>query len=154
MREKYFEVQFTAYRDKRPRTADVVAIYAGEKPRKNENGTTSMSLRFPALIVSEYTADGKEFGEKVAELLEENAHRFFSSAANTEAELKSPKGDEVDTTSESASLTHKLLKRAAEKLHSVEKDTKYLIHEPETPRSLCGCILCDLDKHLGIANDT
>jgi hypothetical protein len=152
MRDKYFEVQFTAYRDKRPRTGDVVAIYAGEKPRKNADGTTSMSLRFPALIVSEYTADGKEFAEKVAELLEENAHRFFSSAAHPEAELKSPQGDEVDAEQYKRCLT--LIKRAREKLSSVEKDTEYLIHEPETPRSLCGCILCELNKHLGVANDS
>jgi hypothetical protein len=107
MRERYFEAEPTAYREARKRSETVFAIYAGEKSRKNPDGSTSAFLRFPALIVSEYTANGDEFAKTVADVLEENASRFFASATSSDAGLKSEakRSDEVEPAGESASLT-------------------------------------------------
>lgn len=58
-----------------------LAIYAGEKPRKNANGSTSYSMRGPMLIMpNDMWHDDKDLIEKVAKLLNDNAHLFFDSA--------------------------------------------------------------------------
>ncbi len=57
------------------------AIYAGDLPRKNANGTTSYSLRAPLLIMPpEMFDDEEEVLNRVAALLNDNAHLFFDSA--------------------------------------------------------------------------
>lgn len=164
MRERYFEA--TAYREARKRSETVFAIYAGEKSRKNPDGSTSAFMRFPALIVSEYTANGDEFAKTVADVLEENASRFFASATYSDAGLKSEaqRSDEVDAEHSAANLTHKLIERLVGQLESVEKDTEYQLHEPyahvwpdtaTNPAFQCTCALCAGREYLakGASND-
>ena len=58
-----------------------IAIYAGEKPRRLEDGRTSYSLRAPLFLVPpDMFHNENEVIEKVAKLLNENAHLFFDSA--------------------------------------------------------------------------
>lgn len=58
-----------------------LAIFCGDKPKKHPDGGTSFSLRGPLLLMPQEMWD--ESGEtmaKVARVLNENAHLFFSSA--------------------------------------------------------------------------
>jgi hypothetical protein len=61
------------------------AIYAGDRPRKNEDGTTSYPLRAPLLLMPpEMFENEDEVIAKVARVLNENAHEFFDSAKKPE----------------------------------------------------------------------
>ena len=64
---------------------DRLAIYAGDAPRRNEDGTTSMQLRAPVVIMAGYHDDQEGIAEMIAEVLNENAHRFFESAKTEES---------------------------------------------------------------------
>jgi hypothetical protein len=78
MTDAYFTVEPTSctIRDR-----GALAIYCGDKPRKNEDGSTSLSLRAPLLLMPpEMFCDAEEVMEKVARVLNENAHLFFDSA--------------------------------------------------------------------------
>ena len=60
------------------------AIYAGDKPRKNADGTTSFSMRAPLLLMPEgMFKDEDEVLRKVVDLLNVNAAIFFDSAKPT-----------------------------------------------------------------------
>ena len=60
------------------------AIYAGDKPRKNADGTTSFSMRAPLLLMPEgMFKDEDEVLRKVVDLLNANAAIFFDSAKPT-----------------------------------------------------------------------
>jgi hypothetical protein len=76
---QYFEADYTSYRTS-PDMKECVGIYVSEKPRRNDDGTKSCFMRFPAIIVSEWTANPMDFAKTLAEVLQENAHRFFASA--------------------------------------------------------------------------
>lgn len=80
---QYFEADFTSYRQSED-LEECVAVFVGEKPYRNEDGNKVMSVRFPAIIVSEWTSNPMEFAKTVAEVLQENAHRFFSTAIKPE----------------------------------------------------------------------
>ena len=57
------------------------AIICGDAPRKNADGTTTLMLRGPLLIMpSEMWDDADEIMEKVARILNEHAAEFFESA--------------------------------------------------------------------------
>lgn len=80
MSKDYFTVESTALTI---RKSGALAIWAGDKPRKNENGSTSYSLRAPLLILpQDLFENGEEELRKVCYLLNQHAHLFFSSAAN------------------------------------------------------------------------
>ena len=63
-----------------------LAIYCGDAPRKNDDGTTSRSLRGPLLLMPpDMWSDGEKTGALVAQVLNENAHRFFPAAPTPDA---------------------------------------------------------------------
>jgi hypothetical protein len=89
MKHKYFEEVQTSYRDQRKAKETVFAIYCSEAPKRDEeNKVTTMSMRFPVLTVTEYVEDAEEFAKLVAEVLQENAHRFYASAANSQSQTE------------------------------------------------------------------
>lgn len=84
----YFEVDST--NGDIPRRGKRIAVLAGDAPVRNEeNGTTSYSMRFPVMIMSDLVSEPEDVAEKVAELLNKNAHMFFKSA-QARREIKDP----------------------------------------------------------------
>lgn len=80
MTHEYFSVETTSCTI---RKGGALAIYCGDAPRKNDDGTTSHSLRGPLLIMPhEMWNDPETVAGKVARVLNENAHLFFDSAAS------------------------------------------------------------------------
>ncbi len=78
MSDEYFTVEATALTIPE---RGAMAIYAGDKPRKNADGTTSYSMRAPLLLMPEgMFHDEAALLQKIAKLLNENAHLFFDSA--------------------------------------------------------------------------
>ena len=79
--ENYFTVETTSLTIPK---RGAKAIYAGEKPRKNADGTTSFSMRAPLLLMPEgMFKDEDEVLRKVVDLLNVNAAIFFDSAKPT-----------------------------------------------------------------------
>lgn len=76
---QYFSIEATACTIPK---RGALAIYCGDAPRRNEaKGTTSHSLRGPLFIMPpDMWSDPEEVAEKVARVLNENAHLFFDSA--------------------------------------------------------------------------
>ncbi|HLS19465.1 MAG TPA: hypothetical protein VK090_06620 [Paracoccaceae bacterium] len=76
---QYFTVEETVLTITKP---GALAIYCGDAPRRNErDGTTAHSMRGPLLIMpQDFWGDPEEIAGKVAKLLNDNAHLFFSSA--------------------------------------------------------------------------
>lgn len=65
-----------------------LAIYCGDAPRHNEDGSTTYSLRAPLLIMPpDMWADAEGVAAKVADLLNAHAHLFF------DAPMPPPQGD-------------------------------------------------------------
>jgi len=52
--------------------ADTYAVHFQNPPRKNDDGSTTLSMMFPALVVSFYAAEPEKIALRVAEVL--NAH--------------------------------------------------------------------------------
>ena len=76
---EYFTVLVTSAQPEEGRHC----IHFQEAPRRDEAGkVTTMSMRWPGLIVADGVADAEAFAQAVADVLNENAHRFFSSAVN------------------------------------------------------------------------
>lgn len=74
----YFEVEPTARTIQRP---GALAIYCGDAPRKNSDGSTSHSLRAPMLLMPpEMFEDAEEVMRKIASVLNKHAAEFFDSA--------------------------------------------------------------------------
>ena len=74
----YFTVEPTSLTIPR---SGALAIFCGDKPKKHPDGGTSFSLRGPLLLMpQEMWDDPDETMAKVARVLNENAHLFFSSA--------------------------------------------------------------------------
>jgi hypothetical protein len=88
---QYFEADYTTYRQSES-LEECIGVFVGEKPHRNAEGHKVMSVRFPAIIISEWTSEPMEFAKTVAEVLQENAHRFFSSALDGR-EPKRPCGE-------------------------------------------------------------
>lgn len=64
-----------------------LAIYCGDAPRKNDDGSVSHSLRAPLLMLPPGTfRDSDEIMRIVAAILNENASRLFPSAASQQTE--------------------------------------------------------------------
>ena len=64
-----------------------LAIYCGDKPRRNADGSTTHSLRAPLLIMpQEMWHDPEETMLKVAAVLNQHASVFFPSAPDRQAE--------------------------------------------------------------------
>jgi hypothetical protein len=59
---------------------DGLCIFAGDAPVRHDDGTTSFSLRAPIVTISSIINDREQIAEVIAEILNENAHRLFSSA--------------------------------------------------------------------------
>jgi hypothetical protein len=79
--ENYFTVETTSLTIPK---RGAKAIYAGDKPRKNADGTTSFSMRAPLLLMPEgMFKDEDEVLRKVVDLLNVNAAIFFDSAKPT-----------------------------------------------------------------------
>ena len=79
--ENYFTVETTSLTIPK---RGAKAIYAGDKPRKNADGTTSFSMRAPLLLMPEgMFKDEDEVLRKVVDLLNVNAVIFFDSAKPT-----------------------------------------------------------------------
>ncbi|MCC6470317.1 MAG: hypothetical protein IT563_18500 [Alphaproteobacteria bacterium] len=83
MSEKdYFTVERTALRIPK---CGAQAIVCGDKPRKNDDGTTSYSLRAPMLLIPpDLFDDADNIMQKVASILNDHAHEFFDSARSAE----------------------------------------------------------------------
>lgn len=93
---KYFEAMQTTYRV--PKDQQVcIAIYAGDAPRKNENGDTVHQLRMPIVLMTENFTNAEETARLIAEILNENAGRFFDSARGPIAVCKTCGSDRVHT---------------------------------------------------------
>jgi hypothetical protein len=67
---------------------DGLCIFGGEAPTRHDDGSTSYSLRAPVVIISSIIEHRPELADIIAEVLNENAHRFFPSAAKSEADGK------------------------------------------------------------------
>lgn len=82
---EYFTVEVTACTIPK---RGAMAIVCGDAPRRNvEEGTTSYSLRGPLLVMPDgMWSDAEETLQKVAKVLNDNAHLFFSSAKKEEDE--------------------------------------------------------------------
>ena len=68
-------VDSTAYLrnlDREDMESECIAIHYQSPPKRNENGTTSHSLRYPLLVVSLYVGQPREVADRVAAIL--NAH--------------------------------------------------------------------------------
>ncbi|RHZ96495.1 hypothetical protein D1114_07240 [Cereibacter sphaeroides] len=88
---KYFTVAPTACTI---RTLGALAIYCGDVARKNPDGSTSISLRAPLLLMPpEMFRNPQETMATVARVLNENAHLFFESAKPAEAAPAADAGD-------------------------------------------------------------
>ncbi|WYK04440.1 hypothetical protein DWF04_015640 [Cereibacter sphaeroides f. sp. denitrificans] len=75
---KYFTVAPTACTI---RSGGALAIYCGDLPKKNPDGTTTHSLAAPLLLMpQEMWGDPTDTMAKIAGVLNDNAHLFFSSA--------------------------------------------------------------------------
>ncbi|MBJ2150665.1 hypothetical protein [Paracoccus sp. IB05] len=84
MSDRYFDAAPTALTIPK---RGALAIYAGEKSRKLADGCVSMGLRGPLLIMPpEMWTDGEKLMEDIAQMLNENAGRFFDSAKDKQAE--------------------------------------------------------------------
>ena len=82
---KYFTVETTSLT---LRKSASLAIYCGDRPRRNADGSTSHSLRAPmAIIPPELFDDEDEMATTIAEVLNENAHRFYKSATRSTATM-------------------------------------------------------------------
>lgn len=58
-----------------------IAVHFSEAPRRNpDTGNTSYSMIWPGLLVAEGIKDPEDFAQTIADILNENAHRFFDSA--------------------------------------------------------------------------
>ncbi|PIL20510.1 hypothetical protein P775_08250 [Puniceibacterium antarcticum] len=58
-----------------------IAVHFAEAPKRNpETGLTSYSMIWPGLLVVDGITDPEGFAQTVADILNENAHRFFDSA--------------------------------------------------------------------------
>lgn len=80
MSHQYFEVMPTAATI---RERGAIAIYAGDAPRKNNDGTTAHSMRAPLLLMPPgMFKDSDEIMAKIARILNEHAAEFFDSAQN------------------------------------------------------------------------
>lgn len=87
---EYFTVTTTACTIER---RGAKAIYAGDKPRKNADGSTTLSLRGPLLIMpSDMWSDEDVLLQKIADLLNEHSDRFFDSAKAVAAEPEADRG--------------------------------------------------------------
>lgn len=76
--DDYFTVEDTALTIPK---RGAMAIYCGDKPRKNPDGTISHSMRAPLLIMPpDMFNDADGVMRKVAQVLNDNAHLFFDSA--------------------------------------------------------------------------
>lgn len=82
---KYFTVETTSLT---LRKSGSLAIYCGDASRRNADGSTSHSLRAPlAIIPPELFDDEDEMATTIAEVLNENAHRFYKSATRSTATM-------------------------------------------------------------------
>jgi hypothetical protein len=77
----HWAAEITSYRPSED-APDFIALVYDPTPggRKNEDGTTSFSMRFPALILSEYVSDQQVAAQKIADEL----NSFASSQAEIE----------------------------------------------------------------------
>jgi len=66
MAEQHWRVQDSSYR--MPRDHKPVVLYYDPTPggRKNDDGTTTISLNFPALVITEWVNQPEEIGRQVA----------------------------------------------------------------------------------------
>jgi hypothetical protein len=74
----YFSAQMTTAGI--PKRVERVAIYAQGAPKQHEDGSKSIHLNWPMLILSEFAVDPAKIAKTVADVLNENAHRFFPDA--------------------------------------------------------------------------
>ena|SRR5688572_20702115 len=90
---KYFSIGYASHI---ANPKDGMCIFAGEAPTRNDNGSTSFSLRAPMVLISEVVGDRYEIAKTVEAVLNENAHRFFSSAANSQSQDEEPQRGDTD----------------------------------------------------------
>ena len=78
MEREYFTVETTSMRIEE---RGALAIYAGDKPRKNADGSTSCFMRAPMLLIPPgLFKEPEAHMAKVARILNEHAAEFFDSA--------------------------------------------------------------------------
>ena len=82
---KYFTVEKTSLTLRKP---GCLAIYCGDSPRRNADGSTNHSLRAPmAIIPNEMFDDEEGMAGMIADVLNENAHRLYNSARQSTAAM-------------------------------------------------------------------
>ena len=83
MSDDYFNVESTSLTIQH---RGALAIYAGEKSRRNPDGTISIFMRAPLLVLPpDMFTDGEAVLDRICKLLNDNAHLFFDSAKAPEA---------------------------------------------------------------------
>jgi len=83
MERDYFTVETTSMLIQE---RGALAIYTGEKPRKNPDGSTSCFMRAPMLLIPQgLSREPEVIMEKVARILNEHAAEFFDSANASES---------------------------------------------------------------------
>jgi hypothetical protein len=78
---------------------DGLCIFAGDAPKRLDDGKTAHSLRAPFVLISSIISDRPDMAEVLAEVLNENAARFFSSA-RIEHQTEEASADERSPTAE------------------------------------------------------
>jgi hypothetical protein len=72
----YFTAEPVTPSKKNPDDVGGFRVRFHPKPRKNEDGTTSVGFNIPFLLISDFVGNQSEYTELVATILNENVHRF------------------------------------------------------------------------------
>jgi len=87
---QYFTAEETTCAELPSLLQERFAIFVGDAPRQREDGSTVLSLRWPMMILTELCSDRPGVAKMVAEVLNENAARFFPTAPGRKVEAASP----------------------------------------------------------------
>lgn len=143
---KYFTVETTSLT---LRKSGSLAIYCGDSPRRNADGSTNHSLRAPmAIIPPELFDEEEEMATTIGEVLNENAHRFYKSARRSTA-IMTPQQllDAVENfgiTPDSASPANSVLLAGAFAAQAFEKMAAHAITRDSAPMELARTFLLAL----------
>lgn len=78
MSRDYFTVEHTSLTIPK---RGALAIYCGDRPTKNADGSTTHSLRVPLFLIPEdIVGNAEEIAREVSAILNAHADRFFASA--------------------------------------------------------------------------
>lgn len=72
------------------RTRECVAVHYQKPPRRNENGTITLSLNVPMLVVTLYLSEQREIAERIAAILNRYWDSFNQPASSDETAAADP----------------------------------------------------------------